>query len=388
MKWWVLVLVAIAGCDQTFGFSELPRPSDAHRDSAGDGTRPDDGAGDAASQGSWQKVSVGTFGTCAVSTSGRLACWTTGTNGPPTYIDTNTDWSDIAVGENHACGIRSHLAYCWGANASGQVNGAPSAPVTTPQHVMLPATSVTQIGVGFLHTCALTGTDTGARAVFCWGNGPAVGGSSGGPYQMSDADGITQFDALAVGWDHSCAKYGGNVYCWGGNTHGQAVPGAGTTNAPTLVDLSAFGPVDAIAAGYFATCVLGGANGGSLECWGVDSVYLSAGNTHMDLSQTPVGTNQGWLTVALGNHVMCATANGEGSCWGAADNGGLPDQASSTTISPNAPLLATVPADAVSLEVSSDAQNYPGAEHACALHQGEIRCWSPDSAPHLVMSPP
>ncbi len=74
----------------------------------------------------------------------------------------------------------------------------------------------TAVGVGFEHTCALAGGD-----VYCWGSsfqdtlGPV---SNGGIFKTPQKvtgipTGVTKLD---VGYRINCAISGGNVYCWGG----------------------------------------------------------------------------------------------------------------------------------------------------------------------------
>ncbi|MCK5799981.1 MAG: hypothetical protein KAI47_22480, partial [Deltaproteobacteria bacterium] len=84
--------------------------------------------------------------TCGRKNSGALYCW--GTNwfgelgqgtGPdvhtPTQVGADTDWTQIALGENMSCGIKGPGdLWCWGRNDWGQL-GVDEAWKTSPTTV-------------------------------------------------------------------------------------------------------------------------------------------------------------------------------------------------------------------------------------------------------------
>ncbi len=113
--------------------------------------------------------------TCGIS-GGQLYCWGFNTNGQdgmpsgnfhlsPNLVNTETDWTELALGNTHSCGLRGDQAWCWGDNHKAQIVGSGSASPT-------PFTSLgnyVRIAAGQLHTC---GTKPGTRptVVTCRGD--------------------------------------------------------------------------------------------------------------------------------------------------------------------------------------------------------------------------
>ncbi|MEM6731163.1 MAG: hypothetical protein AAF658_06385, partial [Myxococcota bacterium] len=75
---------------------------------------------------------------CAVLVSGELWCWGWGvesqinpgpgrpeTSATPVRYGDDSDWTRVAVGDGHSCGVRSGTdLYCWGRNTERQAGGA------------------------------------------------------------------------------------------------------------------------------------------------------------------------------------------------------------------------------------------------------------------------
>ncbi len=132
-------------------------------------------------------VAVGAYGVCVLDAAGAPLCWP----GPrydvaPTEVPGITGATAIAVGATGACALRADGAWCWGANASGE------------------------LGAG----------DTRPRA---------------GPVRVVGSEGFT---LIACGREGACAARGGEVRCWGDNRGGRLVASAtAVLTVPTAVSL-------------------------------------------------------------------------------------------------------------------------------------------------------
>jgi len=249
--------------------------------------------------------------TCALSSSGGVYCWgedprfprtATGSfpvNFIPTLISGVPPVISLAVGYDHACGLTaSGNAYCWGANASGQLGDGSlvdrGAPVRVAQTVPFVA-----LAAGTMHTCALAADGT----TYCCGlndNGELGQGTTTGPrspcQSPSDSNRIVgncsplpvlvsgnlHFSSIVSGGNHTCALTpNGDAYCWG------AQPGVGTTNANSSVPIhtAISFSFSSLAAGADHTC--GITPSGVAYCWGANDVgALGDGSTTN--SSTPV----------------------------------------------------------------------------------------------------
>lgn len=149
------------------------------------------------------------------------------------------------------------------------------------------------------------------------GGGGGEGGEGGAP-----PTGVVQ---LALGAQHSCVRtLGGEVYCWGGNGHGQIgvadLPGE-LSLTPTRVKLP--GPASAVAAGTYTTCAI--LMDGKLLCWGRNGDAEMGSGVGPDAKlpvEVPMPTADRVDRVALGEAHACAITAPETSplgtvwCWG------------------------------------------------------------------------
>jgi alpha-tubulin suppressor-like RCC1 family protein len=90
--------------------------------------------GGAASSMAWRSVAAGQSHTCAIDTAGKAWCWGSNLSGQlgdgspadtirklPGAVASSLTWSSIAAGQSHACAVSdAGVAWCWGANESGQ----------------------------------------------------------------------------------------------------------------------------------------------------------------------------------------------------------------------------------------------------------------------------
>jgi alpha-tubulin suppressor-like RCC1 family protein len=87
-----------------------------------------------------------------------------------------TDWHGISVGTDHACGRRAGgSAWCWGRGAFGRLGNASTAHRSTPSQVLQAGAEPggeawydwTSVAAGAAHTCGLRSN----ASLWCWGNG-------------------------------------------------------------------------------------------------------------------------------------------------------------------------------------------------------------------------
>lgn len=250
------------------------------------------------------EVEVGVVQTC-VRTAGQLRCWGAGAYGQLGLGNVMTIGDDelpldvpeamlgsepvnLAIGGSHGCAIMvGGELRCWGRNDSGQLGLGHTAHVGDNEHPvavepvdLIPpssprGTSVVDIGVGLVHSCALLSSGD----VLCWGaslagqlgqgNAIAWGNNVGeSPSMLTPIQLGGPAVALAVGYQHSCALLeGGDVRCWGNGETGQLGYGdeefVGLTSVPADRDPVELGaPAVQLAAGGAHSCAV-------LEDWGV-----------------------------------------------------------------------------------------------------------------------
>lgn len=172
----------------------------------------------------WQQISVGWSHTCGIE-SGRLYCWGSDGagelgNGPvlttsvhePTQLGTDSDWTSITLGLDHACGIRSGRLYCWGTDWNEQIgNGnASTNDVDTPELIGA-FTDWQSVEEAEERTCGIRNNQA-----YCWGG--VTGEES--PTVVAGTNGLSQISASEY---YQLYLIGNEIYFRGSDSSGGAI---------------------------------------------------------------------------------------------------------------------------------------------------------------------
>ncbi len=179
------------------------------------------------------QLAAGEVHSCALLSDGTVRCWghnlfhqlgvsdLTGSS-KPVPIPELSAVDQITVGANHSCALAKGKVYCWGLNVHGAVGDGSSmngvvqkpSPVDTEENF-------SQIAAGERHTCGVTE----GGSVYCWGdnwNGKSGQKSVEQLGSPSLVQGLSGIQKVALGANHSCAlDSSGAVWCWGDNSLGQ-----------------------------------------------------------------------------------------------------------------------------------------------------------------------
>jgi len=262
-------------------------------------------------------IAVGGSHACAL-LDGGVWCWGDNTRGqvapeppllrlaPVRVAGLPEPVSALAAGTANVCALADGEVWCWGANEAGASGAAVEEdcrqgrrvrPCRTPpvRVAGLPGPA-RDLALGARHGCALV-----EGAVWCWGandrgqrgDDDAAPRSRAGPVPALDR---VRVDSLAAGAEHTCARAGGEVRCWGG--------GAGRPTAVSLPEAAR-----ALAAGGGASCASGG---GAVWCWEADGAPVEAFAFESEVGALAVGADH-----------VCAAAGADLRCRGDNDYGQL-----------------------------------------------------------------
>ena len=265
--------------------------------------------------------------------------------------------SQVEGGEYHTCALKTDgTVYCWGRNNSGQLGDNTTETRYEPTQVLGVdgvgyLSGVLQISTGYSHTCAMKTDDT----VYCWGYnsygqlGDNTTTDRYTPVQVLGVGGngtLTGVSQITVGYSHTCAiKTDGTAYCWGQNSYGQLGDNT-TTSKYTPVQVLGVGAsgvlsgVSQISAGRDHTCAL--KTDGTVYCWGLNDRGQLGDNTTTD-RRTPVqvlgvggsGTLSGVSQVSAGGSHTCALKTDDTVyCWDYNSYGQLGDNTTTNRYTP------------------------------------------------------
>jgi alpha-tubulin suppressor-like RCC1 family protein len=340
-------------------------------------------------------VSAAVDHTCAIKTDGTLWCWGYGLKGelgngisvisyvPVQVTALGGNVAAVSAGWSHTCARKTdNTLWCWGDNPEGELGNGTTTGSMTPVQVTALGGNVVAMSAGWYHTCARMNDGT----LWCWGYneyGQVGDGSTTtrlSPVQVS-ALGNAVTD-VSVGFWHTCAeKTDGSVLCWGHNEFGQL--GTGTVTYNTPIQVTALGnSVAEVASGEDFTCAR--KTDGTLWCWGSNTSGALGNGTYVSQS-TPVQVTTLGNTVAQisvgGFHVCARKTDGTLWCWGDNEYGqlgngqignGLPQTDPNFDWNIKSPIQVPLSAGQV-INVST------GAYHTCAvLNNNQLWCWGND----------
>jgi len=237
-------------------------------------------------------------------------------------------YRSVAAGDLHTCAVgNNHRAYCWGADASGQLGVVPAVLERPTARNVAAGAVFASLAAASLHTCGL-GTDSLIR---CWGidgmGQLGTGTASSTPALPGAVALALPYAQVAAGGGHTCGLTAtGRAACWGRNADGElGTADSGWSARPTLVDLPAV--VTQLAAGSAHTCGL--TVTGNAVCWGSDSLGQLGDSLAGGRLPVTVAGGHEFTSLAAGGAHTCGLVAGAAWCWGANGRGesgtGLPD---------------------------------------------------------------
>ena len=242
-------------------------------------------------------LAAGAQHVCGLATGSRVFCWGSdsfGQLGDTGIVNSTTpipaesagvvaSFTSVTASAAHTCALKAGgVAYCWGANVTGQLGiGAVDANEHSSPVQVLGGHTFTALTGGGTHTFGLTS----AGAAYCWGDnsaGETGNGSAGGPQPtpvLVVGGPSAGFKELSAGDDFTCGLSGSAVYCWGSNADGQIGAGAGVTGGNILVPSKVSGSLtfSYVSAGKRHACAIITAGAGA-ACWG-SNLFGALGNS-------------------------------------------------------------------------------------------------------------
>lgn len=318
---------------------------------------------------------------------GRVHCWGDNRDGQlaqggftrspqPSEVAGGHRWAAVAAGASHVCGIEDaeRAVYCWGSTEHGQVGDEAGAitPCTATrcdaaQPTRVDIADAEQLVAGANHTCARSGAQ-----IACWGDGRA--GQVGAPGSALAPTIVPgSWTAVFAGADGTCALDAtAGVTCWG----------AALEDHPPEPDPELAGAV-AIGLGFGFGCTLDA--GAQLACFGdnLDGTFGNGdagscgdGACNNDETAETCGADCGpapvshlgrtYAAIAIGRRAFgCGlTAAGSIECWGDNTRGQIGSSELAVSSVPN-PIA----------NPSGCTQLAAGRDHACAVCADGIACW-------------
>jgi prepilin-type N-terminal cleavage/methylation domain-containing protein len=214
-----------------------------------------------------KSISSGYDFTCAIASDNNAYCWGTNNTGQLGINSTTRSLNPVAVltsgaligktvtslsaNYNHTCTVASdNNAYCWGANASGEIGDGTTVTRTVPTAVtrtgVLNGKTIKSISSGFQYNCVIASDDY----PYCWGqnfgrlgNGSNTSSTVPVATTLSGALNGKKIASITAADTTTCALTDDSLlYCWGSNYYGMVGNSysplgnfSGDTNVPVKV---------------------------------------------------------------------------------------------------------------------------------------------------------
>jgi hypothetical protein len=186
--------------------------------------------------------------------------------------------SKVAAGLQHACAIRSGKLTCWGLNKHGQIGNGDSGVIDGQRDPLTGSTYTVKV--------ALT------------------------PYAVF-SDSVTD---IALGYEHTCAVRGDELFCWGSNEFGQLGNGTSSAIVSRPISIIASGVKQVAARGRWTCAVVNS----TLQCFGTRLVKVGADLVPKRISSTPktlIAANVKSVSMSA-NHACVVLLSGSLQCFG------------------------------------------------------------------------
>jgi alpha-tubulin suppressor-like RCC1 family protein len=232
--------------------------------------------------------------TCAVLADATLWCWGANAEGQlgqgdqypghdqllPVQVGTNHDWTFVATGQGHGCGIRAPgTLFCWGRNSDGELGQGDTRDLElrSPTQVGTDGDWV-EVACGQDQTCARKADGR----LFCWGNmaSGALGvGDVGEHDSPTVVPTISDWVQVSTNTFHTCGlRASGQIWCAGRDTEGQLGTPDGADADPDMQQTDPGAGWVEVRTGRFFTC--GRKGDSTVWCLGKNSDdELNAGST-------------------------------------------------------------------------------------------------------------
>jgi hypothetical protein len=184
---------------------------------------------------SWHTINAGESHACGITDAGEAYCWgnrqhgrvgdggLTGTAWVPTLVSGGHAWRDVSAESWHTCAITTAGAgYCWGFNSFGQLGIGNTETQSTPSLILNDHTWTDMNPVTAHTTCGITD----AAEAYCWGANAAgqvgIGTESRNEVIPRLVSGGFRWKSVSGGLSHTCGiTHAGVAYCWGMGRYGQ-----------------------------------------------------------------------------------------------------------------------------------------------------------------------
>ncbi len=302
----------------------------------------------------------------------RLAVGWNGTDADP-----GRDEGDLDL----ACATVAGRVQCWGDNRAGQLAQGAATLSETPVEVAAGVHSWAAIAAGASHVCGIDDVD---REVYCWGSvelgqvaGLAAGRTTACTPELCDVATPRRIDVggadeIAAGANHTCARSGMQLACWGDNRLGQTGAKAGPSATPSALP----GDWASVFAGANGSCGSEVTAAPVIACWG------NALETHAPEPDPELGAA---TSIGLGFDFGCALdATGTLACFGNNSSGAFGNGDAGTCgddACNDDETAATCAADCGPAPLTHTARTYNALavgrrSFACGLlDDGGVECW-------------